>query len=618
MSAELPPEKPDSSIPPRTTGGGWRWAPPTPEDLQQQLTNYIVESLLGHGGMGAVYRGLQKGLERPVAIKILPPGIEKEDPSYAERFKNEAKLMARLEHPGIVPVYEFGQTASGLLYFVMGFVDGSDVHHLLRAAPLGRLPPEHALAITAHVCDALSYAHDHGIVHRDIKPANILINTAGQVKVADFGLAKVDDPAERGFTQTGLAMGTPDYVAPEVLILGTRIDGRADLYAMGVMLYQMLTGHVPRGAFKPASQRIPNLDPRLDAIIQKAMQSDREDRYQTSGELRAALEPLFGRQMSEPDLQQYTTEVVRQAIPVRDNPREPKSKPKQSKSAHRQLPWLIGSAVAIGIIVFMMLGGDEAPKPVSETAPKTRKVLNPVVSATATPPALTLAIEPTSPAPVPAKSQPTPTVPPPLPVTKSSEPQFPPGKWVKVFTKFEDLPAEMRKPDSGIKFEDGWVRITGTQRQGLRLPLTTSRNYSVRARIRREVRDDNGWTLVTLRENSAGRYSFAFKPTSILVTVDGGQPRRVKELFQSPYSKSVSPGGDYEIEIATIGDHIITRYNGALVDLTNDATQQTGSVSISGIEDLRDIEVINLDGIPEAEALSILGVDEKGNDLRAL
>ena len=116
------------------------------------MPGYTIEKILGRGGMGAVYRGVQTNLDRPVAIKILPPGVEKEDPSFAERFKSEAKLMAKLNHPAVVAVYDFGTTAAGQLYFAMEYVDGSDVSQMIAAQ--GKLPPEHALAITAHVCDA--------------------------------------------------------------------------------------------------------------------------------------------------------------------------------------------------------------------------------------------------------------------------------------------------------------------------------------------------------------------------------------------------------------------------------------------------------------------------------
>ena len=287
------PEDPFSSqdTPPRTTGGNWRWEPPSPEELQAMMPGYTIERLLGRGGMGAVYKGIQNSLERPVAIKILPPGLDREDATFTDRFKNEAKLMARLNHPTIVSVIDFGHTSAGQLFIVMEYVDGTDISRMI--AQQKHLPSEHALAIAAHVCDALAVAHAAGIVHRDIKPANVLINQQGQVKVADFGLAKLEEPGSHGLTKTGMAMGTPDYVAPEALIMGSTIDGRADLYAVGVMLYQMLTGHVPRGAFKPASAQMPGVDPRFDAIVQKAMQMDRQERYQTAVDIRQDLDVIL-------------------------------------------------------------------------------------------------------------------------------------------------------------------------------------------------------------------------------------------------------------------------------------------------------------------------------------
>jgi serine/threonine protein kinase len=285
--------------PPKTTGGGWRWEPPTPAELQEILPQYEVKMLVGRGGMGAVYKGMQLSLDRAVAIKLLPPAIEQQDTAFAERFKNEAKLMGRMNHPAIVSVYDFGRTADGQLYFVMEYVDGTDVQRMI--AREGKLPPEHALAITAHLCDALGYAHKQGIVHRDIKPSNVLIDLEGRVKVADFGLAKLSDKTlNSGLTQTGMAMGTPDYVAPETLTFGSDVDGRADIYAVGVMLYQMLTGDIPRGMFKMPSKKFQSIDPRFDAIVRRALEHDREERYQSSHELRLALDVILTTPRSEP------------------------------------------------------------------------------------------------------------------------------------------------------------------------------------------------------------------------------------------------------------------------------------------------------------------------------
>ena len=380
----------DTSPPPRTTGGGWRWEPPSPEVLQQLLPQFEVECLIGRGGMGAVYRGIQSSLERPVAIKLLPPAIEQQDTAFAERFRNEAKLMGRMNHPAIVSVYDFGHTSDGQLYFVMEYVNGTDVQRMI--AREGRLPAEHALAVTAHLCDALAYAHKNGIVHRDIKPSNVLIDMEGRVKVADFGLAKLTtNNANSGLTQTGMAMGTPDYLAPETLTLGSDVDGRADLYAVGVMLYQMLTGDIPRGMFRMPSQKFRNIDPRFDTIVRRALEHDREERYQTSIEIRRDLDVILttpyaepGRESSAAIPKQVPQPQGRTVVPSARNPAqasqrhahrfEPAPAPKPATSAaSSSIPYLIAALVFLGVGAWFIVpkhdGALEAAPPDTTSAP---------------------------------------------------------------------------------------------------------------------------------------------------------------------------------------------------------------------------------------------------------
>jgi len=195
----------------RTASGRLKWRLLEPAELGTMLApQYEVIDLLGHGGMGAVYKGRQTRLNRLVAIKLLPPDFAS-DSQFAVRFEREAQSMAALSHPAIVPVYDFGETSNGWLYFVMELVEGTDVQRLIDRKV--KLPPDHALAISAHVCDALRYAHEHGVVHRDIKPANVLLNMEGEVKVTDFGLAKRESDVM--LTRADISVGTPDFIAPE-------------------------------------------------------------------------------------------------------------------------------------------------------------------------------------------------------------------------------------------------------------------------------------------------------------------------------------------------------------------------------------------------------------------
>ncbi len=275
------------------------WEPPSPEELQRLLPQYEITGFLGRGGMGAVYKGRQAGLDRDVAIKLLPEALVRDGDgmNHAARFEQEARAMARLDHSAIVPVHDFGRTERGQLYFVMQHIDGTDLHQHLKQRG-GRLPQGEALAIVAQILDALDYAHGQGIVHRDIKPGNILLNRDGRVKIADFGLAKRfdDESADSDLvlTMSHVTVGTRDYVAPEALDRTRTPDHRADLYAVGVMLYQLLTGQLPRGAFEPPSGMLPGLDPRLDRVISKAMAANPDRRQASAAELKRELEALSG------------------------------------------------------------------------------------------------------------------------------------------------------------------------------------------------------------------------------------------------------------------------------------------------------------------------------------
>lgn len=265
------------------------WVPPTPEHLQTLLTGYEVLELVGRGGMGAVYKARQVSLDRVVAIKLLPPDLWSADVDYAERFRQEARMMAKLMHPGMVAVFDFGQTTEGQLYFVMDFVEGTDVARMIAAR--GALPPETARSIALQVCETLQHAHKHGIIHRDIKPANVMVNHEGQVKVADFGLAKMPAQDLEG-VDSSITMGSPDYLAPECLMTGQTEDHRVDIYGLGVMLYEMLVGIIPRRSYFPPSNRVRGLDARYDAIVARAIAHDPDSRYPTAEDFHKDLSRL--------------------------------------------------------------------------------------------------------------------------------------------------------------------------------------------------------------------------------------------------------------------------------------------------------------------------------------
>ncbi len=264
------------------------WEPPSLETMGKQLPQYEFVGVLGRGGMGVVYQARQITLDRFVAIKVLPPGAEDDEINFSERFIAEARSMARLSHPSIVHVHDFGATAEGLMYFVMEFVEGTNVEDVL--AEKGSIPPKLAVHLMGQICDALGYAHEHNLIHRDVKPSNILVDREGRVKVADFGLAQ-----EGVGHDDGPSMGTPEYAAPELTRVGVQIDHRVDLYALGVMLYQMLTGEVPKGEFLPVAVQKPDVDRRFDKIILKAMAWDLHQRYSSASDIKrdllAALKP---------------------------------------------------------------------------------------------------------------------------------------------------------------------------------------------------------------------------------------------------------------------------------------------------------------------------------------
>ena len=312
-----------AAFPTGTDPGGKtpRFTPPTVAELAPKFPQLEILDFIGQGGMGAVYKARQKELDRIVALKILPPDIG-QDAAFAERFTREAKALAKLNHPGIVTIHEFGR-ADDLYFFLMEFVDGVNLRQLLAGS---RVSAREALAIVPQICDALQFAHDQGIVHRDIKPENILLDRRGRVKVADFGLAKIienrDDVTKfsasenipGNLTDAGKTMGTPNYMSPEQKENPGEVDNRADIYALGVVFYQMLTGELPGKKIAPPSTKV-QIDVRLDEIVLRALEKNPEHRYQQVSEVKTCVETIaVTPDSSRPSLAMLKSERARLAV----------------------------------------------------------------------------------------------------------------------------------------------------------------------------------------------------------------------------------------------------------------------------------------------------------------
>lgn len=259
------------------------FTPPTVERIAQLLPAYTFEQLIAAGGMGAVYKATQDSLERPVAIKVLPPEF-KDSEDFRLSFEKEAKLMAKVNHPNLIGVYDFGETEE-MLYIVMEYVDGASLFEHVNNATLD---PIEALEVIRDICLGLGNAHDAGILHRDIKPANIFITSNGTPKIGDFGLARPSSA-----TESGIIFGTPGYAAPEVTSAPALVGPATDLFSVGVMLYELLTAKLPEGHYPSTSALNSNSAPEIDTLINKAIAPDLEQRYQTTHELVSDIENLL-------------------------------------------------------------------------------------------------------------------------------------------------------------------------------------------------------------------------------------------------------------------------------------------------------------------------------------
>ena len=325
---------------------------------------YELGDEIGRGGMADVYLAHDRLLDRRVAVKVLSPAFAS-DPDNVERFRREAQSAAGLNHPNIVAVYDWGED-DATSFIVMEYVPGQTLRDLIQA--YGRLSPNEAARIGAEIADALSFAHEHGVVHRDVKPGNVLITPAGQVKVTDFGIARAEtgDP----LTKTGSVLGTATYFSPEQA-QGFALDGRSDVYALGVVLYEMVTGSVPFTAASPVSVAYkhvreepvppstiaPDLPGAMERIVLTAMAKDVAVRYQSAQELRADLlrfergRPLAGAPITAVTTEMPSTVVAAPAAAT--TPRRATPAPVSPRQPERRSHW--GPIVAVGIAFALLL-----------------------------------------------------------------------------------------------------------------------------------------------------------------------------------------------------------------------------------------------------------------------
>ncbi len=327
------------------------------EDLTgKTLGQYQITGALGEGGMAAVYKAYQPGMDRYVALKVLPRHFAS-DPQFVKRFEQEAKIIAKLQHPHILPVHDYGQQDS-YTYIVMPYVESGTLNDLLRGKPL---PLDQIRSIMTHVGDALDYAHSQGVVHRDVKPSNILVDERGNCMLTDFGIGKILTGTTQ-LTRTGDVIGTPAYMSPEQG-LGKDLDGRSDIYALGVILYEMVTGRQPYKAETPMAIIIkhindplppprkvnPTIPESIQRVVLKALAKDREDRFATAGEMVTAFEAALAARISPKEksalmasgVDLYKATVVDAPEPTPQLLRSP---------VQRRLPMILAGIGGLGVI----------------------------------------------------------------------------------------------------------------------------------------------------------------------------------------------------------------------------------------------------------------------------
>lgn len=259
------------------------------QSKQVKIGDYILTGKIGQGGIAEIFKARQESLNRDVAIKILFPRFC-EDPEILRRFERESEVIARLNHPNIVHVIDKGK-AGNRYYFVMEYVDGTSLREVIDSS---KIPLCIKLEMVVQMCKALDYAHKNGVIHRDIKPANILIDRQGNPRVADFGIAQIVGTPENEMTSSDMVMGTLAYMSPEQKVSSTNVDQTTDIYATGVIIYEILVHKKPLGRFKLPSEIDSSIPAEYDGIIQKCLAQEAKDRFQSATELKNAILNVIG------------------------------------------------------------------------------------------------------------------------------------------------------------------------------------------------------------------------------------------------------------------------------------------------------------------------------------
>ncbi|MCL4298894.1 MAG: serine/threonine protein kinase [Anaerolineae bacterium] len=563
--------------------------------IGKNIGQYQIVEQIGQGGMATVYRAYQPSIHRNVAIKILPSQYA-QDPSFVKRFEQEAKAIAALEHPHILPVYDFG-TQEGLTYMVMRYIKGGTLSNLMGQ----NLSYDRVVSLIGDVARALDYAHKQGVVHRDIKPSNILIDDNGEPLLTDFGIAKM--MAGSGATQltgAGSVLGTPAYMSPEQA-QGVKIDGRTDVYSLGVILYELLTGQQPYRAETPVAIVLkhvsepltpprainPNIPDPLEQVVVKAMAKEPEQRYQTAGEMQRALQHALneiesgGRTVSLPTPSTQTQGVTGPA-------------PAAAKKSGGMGPWLIGGVAVVallcllggGLLFYGLIASDSGGGG------------TPLASS---PTAVSIGIEKTpTPTDIPTATEEAPIPTPPTAEISASTP-VPivdiPGLDGEILFEDDfssnqnDWPTGPQEDEYGVtntEFVDGRYRMTQEAKQGVfvwnNLADTEYDNFifSVEATpVEKKVASNFAYGL-TLRENVDDANLYAFEVNSdgyyMVSVLYNGEWETLVEWAESPV---INREGTNQLTVKAAGSSFTFYVNGIEVASLEDDTLSSGAIGVA-------------------------------------